>query len=387
VDAAELLLMLADDEFGLLELPAASPAPAPEDRLRAAYEEIADFTRQHGRPPAINPTDIGEAKLAMRLKAMCESDDQRLALEPIDELGLLAEPEPPASIEEAVADDPFGLLSGDDELFTLRHVPKTQTMPADVARREPCEDFESFRPLFVECHAELRSGARKLLPFRNPSQIGPGRFFVQAGVLLYVAAVGERTHDEIKKANARTRCIFENGTESNLLLQSLASNLYKGGKRVTVPDATVSAEMGLQPDTPMASVYILRSLSEDQQVKELPELHKIGSTSSTAEDRVASAASDTTFLGAPVEIVEEYRVPRGVERRFETILHRLFAAARMDVWFERNGYVTAEANEWFAVPFRVIEDAVRLIENDAIVNYEYDTEHQLLRLRSQQPSQ
>ncbi|MEJ7784755.1 MAG: GIY-YIG nuclease family protein, partial [Solirubrobacteraceae bacterium] len=118
-----------------------------------------------------------------------------------------------------------------------------------------------------------------------------------------------------------------------------------------------------------------------------PELHKIGSTSSTAEDRVAWAASDTTFLGAPVEIVEEYRVPRGVEHRFEAILHRMFASARMDVWFERNGYVTAEANEWFAVSFRVIEEAVSLIESDAIVNYEYDTELQRLRLRSSRPSQ
>lgn len=31
-------------------------------------------------------------------------------------------------------------------------------------------------------------------------------------------------------------------------------------------------------------------------------------------------------------------------------------------------YVTAEANEWFAVPFRVIEEAVSLIESDAVVN-------------------
>ena len=64
----------------------------------------------------------------------------------------------------------------------------------------------------------------------------------------------------------------------------------------------------------------------------------------------------------------------------------MFAAARMDVWFERNSYVTAEANEWFAVPFRVIEEAVRLIESDAIVNYEYDIDLQRLRLRSSQPS-
>jgi len=140
--------------------------------------------------------------------------------------------------------------------------------------------------------------------------------------------------------------------------------------------------MGLRPDTPLASVYVLRSLSEDPQVTALPELHKVGSTCSAAEDRVARAASDTTFLGAPVEIVEEYRVPRGVERKLEAILHRMFAAARADVWFERHGYVTAEANEWFAVPFRVIDEAVGLIESDAIVNYEYDAERQRLRLRS-----
>ena len=115
--------------------------------------------------------------------------------------------------------------------------------------------------------------------------------------MLYVAEVGALTYNEIKKANAPTRCIFENGTELQLLLQSLASNLYKGGKRVTVPDDETLTEMGLQPNTPMASVYVLRSLSDDPQVTELPGLHKIGSTSSTAVERTVHAASETTFLG------------------------------------------------------------------------------------------
>src|SRR4051794_29646193 len=105
----------------------------------------------------------------------------------------------------------------------------------------------------------------------------------------------------------------------------------------------------------MASVYVLRSLSEDPQVQAVQGLHKIGSTSSTADDRTARAASDTTFLGAPVEIVEEYRMPRGVERKIEALLHRLFAPARADAWFERDGYTTTEAHEWFAVPLRVID--------------------------------
>lgn len=374
-------MMLGEDEFGLLELPVKAAPVTADDRVVAAFEEITDFVRRTGRPPAANPTDIGEWKLAKRLQALAEDDDKRAMLEPYDELGLLVAPEPPASIEEAADDDPFGLLSGDEDLFELRHVPKKQTMPDEVARRKPAEDFDTFRQLFVDCHADLRAGRRKLLAFKNPLDIEPGRFFVQGGVLLYVAEVGELTRNEIKKSNARTRCIFENGTESALLLQSLASNLYKDGKRVTVPDHETLAAMGLEPDTPMASVYVLRSLSQDPQLAEFPALHKIGSTSSTADERTGRAQAETTFLGAPVEIVEEYRVPRGVENKVEHLLHRLFAPARIDAWFERNGKTVAEANEWFAVPFSLIDEAVGLIENEAIVNYEYDPETRRLRLR------
>ena len=104
-------------------------------------------------------------------------------------------------------------------------------------------------------------------------------------------------------------------------------------------------------------------------------MHKIGSTSSTTDERTARAQSDTTFLGAAVEIVEEYRVPQGVERKVEHLLHRLFAPARVDAWFERDERIVAEANEWFAVPFRLIDEAITLIENEAIVNYECDARH------------
>ena len=373
--------MLSEDDFGLLELRVKAPPATADDRVVAAFEEIAAFTRRMGRPPAATPADIGEWKLAKRLEALAEDDDKRAMLEPYDELGLLVEPAPPASIEEVADDDPFGLLGGGEDLFELRHVPKTQTMPDEVARRRPAEDFETFRQLFVDCHADLRAGRRKLMAFKNPLEIKPRRFFVQGGVLLYVAEVGELTRNEIKKSNARTRCIFENGTESALLLQSLASNLYKGGKRVTIPDDETLSEMGLDPETPMASVYVLRSLSDDPQLAEFPALHKIGSTSSTASERTAGAEAETTFLGAPVEIVEEYRVPRGVESKIEHLLHRLFAPARIDAWFERDGRTVAEANEWFAIPFSLIDEAIGLIENGAIVNYEYEASPPSLRLK------
>jgi hypothetical protein len=45
------------------------------------------------------------------------------------------------------------------------------------------------------------------------------------------------------------------------------------------------------------------------------------------------------------------------------LLHRFFAAARIDAWFERDGLPVADALEWFSVPLEVIEDAVGQVES------------------------
>lgn len=108
-----------------------------------------------------------------------------------------------------------------------------RTSPQSLARRRPAEDFSSFEQLFVDCQEDLRVGRRRLVPFRKPSEIAPAMFFVLAGVLLYVADIRPLRPDRSRKANARTRCIFENGSEADLLMQSLASGLYRDGSRVT----------------------------------------------------------------------------------------------------------------------------------------------------------
>lgn len=373
--------MISEDEFGLLEVPVKTQAPTADGRLIASFNEIIEFVGETGREPALDASDIGEARLAMRLRAMIGNEEHRLRLREYDTQGLLKEPEPPATLAEAVASDTSGLLDDPESIFSLKHVPKSQTMPEQIARRRPAADFEKFEPLFKQCHADLRSGARRLLQFKNPSEIEVGKMFVLNGVLLYVAEMGQRELDKIRKANARTRCIFENGTESNLLMQSLASNLYKDGRRVTEPNEVTLERMGLTPETPMAVVYVLRSLSNDPQVQGLSHLHKIGSTKQSIEARTSGAHKETTFLNAPVEVVAEYEVPAGVEQKVERLLHRLFADVRLDIWFEQGGATIAEANEWFAVPLKVIDEAVGLIESDAIKDYEYDVESQAITLR------
>ncbi|HVD40238.1 MAG TPA: GIY-YIG nuclease family protein [Solirubrobacterales bacterium] len=393
LDRETLLQMLAEDEYDLLKpTPKRAPLTA-DDRLVAAFEEIAEFTRANGREPERTPTDMTEAKLAMRLQAIRENEDQAAALRGADDLGLLGEappePEPvqipdspPETVDDALAADPFGLLDGAGDIFDLEHVPKTQTMPEQIARRRPAQDFDRFEHLFKACHAELRNGRRKLLPFRNPIEIESGKFFVLNGVLLYVAEMEDLELDRIRKANARTRCIFENGTESNLLMQSLASNLYKDGRRVTEPSEVTLERMGLETETKMGYLYVLRSLSDDPQLAAFGNVHKIGSTTQTVEHRVAGSKSDATFLGAPVETVASYSLPAVAAQPVEAILHGFFAAARLDIWFEQNHQIVAEANEWFDVPLSAIDEAIALVQSESIQSYEYEPEERRIKLRS-----
>jgi len=221
--------MIAEDEFGLLDIPAKTEPLTADERLLSGFREIMDFVAEHDREPATNPTDMSETKLAMRLRAIASNDEQRLSLEEYDTFGLLREPDPPESLAAVVASDTSGLLdSPADDIFAIRNVPKAVTVPEKIAQRKPCEDFARFEPLFKQCHAELRSGERQIIPFRREQQIRPDTYYVLKGVLVYVADSTAKVKEH-GRINARLRCIFENGTETDMLLRSFSSQLYRFG--------------------------------------------------------------------------------------------------------------------------------------------------------------
>ena len=375
MDGPELDEMLSGDEFGLLEMEPEAVALTEDDRLIAKFSEIIDFVKANDREPEANPVKIAEMTLALRLAAIRDDDAQRSVLREHDELGLLLEPEPPKTIEDVIDSDDFDLLSADGpDIHDLTHVPeKTTTMPEEISQRKPAEDFDDFEPLLVQCQAELRSGDRKMLPFKNEQQIEAGRFYVLRGVLLYVAEVGERSR-ETGKTNARLRLIFENGTESDMLLRSLAAELYKDGRRVTESEHQDLERIELMAGTPMASVYVLRSRSADPRVSALENLHKIGSTRQPVKDRVSGSETDATFLGAPVEIASVFKVPEGTETSFERLLHRVFADSRLDIWFEKDDQLGSSATEWFDVPLDAIDQAITLIEAGTISDFTWKRE-------------
>ncbi len=373
--------MIAEDEYGLLELREERKPLTTDERLLTRFAEITEFARREGRSPNLDSQDVSEAHLGMRLRAIRGNDAHRAVLSAADELGLLREPEPPSTVAEALASDDMGLLDdAAEDIFAIRNVPKKSTVPGRIAQRTVCKDFDTFAPLFSQCHSELRRGVRKVIPFRREQQIRPGTYYVLKGLLVYVADSAEKVKEH-GRINARLRCIFDNGTEADMLLRSLSSQLYRFGKRVTDPVPVDLAPMTLASDTPMASVYVLRSLSTDPQVRDFPNLHKIGSTHQGVAARIAGADRETTFLAAPVRLVEEFSVPVGAERKIEAMLHHIFAAVRLDAWFERNDLHVVDANEWFAVPLEAIEDAVSLIEAETISEYEYDSQRQRMQLQ------
>jgi hypothetical protein len=382
VDPQWLKEIIEDDDAGLLTLPVKAAPTTSRDRLVTAFKEICAFIETHGRPPEANPADMAEYKLHFRLHAIIDDPAQRAELTEHDTYGVLVEPEPPATLDEIFASDELGVLEQSPavEIFTLRNVPAEKASPDEVAERQPCLDFERFEPLFSQCHAGLKQGTRKLIEFRNESQISAESFYVVRGVLAYVAEIGEETKVRGRRV-ARLRCIFENGTESNLLLQSLARSLYDNGRRVTEPNAETLARMGLEVATPVGVIYVLRSLSADPQVASVPNLHKIGFTRASTEERVAHAKHAKTYLNAPVEVVAEYGVPAAIASGIEATLHRFFAVARLDVAYERGGETTTTADEWFSVPLAVIDEAIGLLEAETITNYEYDATSQAIRLR------
>lgn len=140
--------------------------------------------------------------------------------------------------------------------------------------------------------------------------------------------------------------------------------------------------MGLETETKMDHIYVLRSLSDDPQLGAFENVHKIGFTAQTVEHRIAGAEADATFLGAPVETVASYSLPAVAAQPVEAILHSFFASARLDTWFEQNHQIIAEANEWFDVPLSAIDEAIALIQSEGIQSYEYDPDERRIKLRS-----
>ena len=386
MDNDALRKLIDDDDLGLLDVkPIQSGILSEEERLIEKFYKITDFISANDREPIKDPSNMQEAQLAMSLEGIRKSPEKIKVLQALDEFGLLAPPEVPDSIEDIFEDDDLGILSEDSsaaDIFNLRHVSERIDMPDYIAHREVCKDFDQFEGTFKACHQDLRNGKRQLLQFANEQQIQQGQFFVLKGVMAYVASVGEK-ENKGGKVNARLRCIFENGTESAMLLRSLARELYKDGRRVTEHEDKLIDELeGIKKeDSQTGYIYVLKSLSSQPGIADQPDLYKIGYSSSSVEERIKNAKDEPTYLMAPVQIVTSFECYNLNPQKLELILHKFFGQVCLEVdVFDHNGK-RHTPREWFIAPLAVIEEAIRLVITGEIVGFKYDKDERLIRVK------
>ena len=102
-------------------------------------------------------------------------------------------------------------------------------------------------------------------------------------------------------------------------------------------------------------------------------LHKIGVTGrSNVASRFANARNEPTFLLADVEVVATYELYNINRVKLETLLHRVFDSARLDIEIKDRFGKPVTPREWFLVPAFLIDEAVDRIKDGSITNYVYD---------------
>lgn len=356
-----------------------------EERIIAGFEEIQRFVEQNGRLPSTTEgKDIFERIYATRLHQIRSQQECRDVLSEFDHQGLLDgdvvfEEVAPHELSDDELLAELGVSFGDeDDITMLRHVkPHAEKQAAEeIATRRPCEDFPKFKPLFESIQEDLESGIRKTKKFELKAEIRQGSVFIVGGQKAYVAEKGEVFSNAQGRLDARLRVIFDNGTESNMLMRSLQRALHKddAGRRISDPVAgpLFSGELE-DDDLESGTIYVLRSKSDHPLIVENRDvIHKIGVTGSEVEKRIANATLDPTYLMADVEIVATYDLYNISRNKLENILHSFLDSARLDIQISDRFGNPVKPKEWFLVPLFVIDEIVERIKDGSLTEYSYD---------------
>jgi hypothetical protein len=384
-----------NDPLGLLEVKPIAAVRNEDNILVSKFQEIIDFYQQNQRLPLEN-NGVNEHTLYSRLCDFRETESKRKILEQYDEFGLLEEVEKKVfTIDDIMQDDPLGLLDEDDMGlfdFNLVQRPDERASADFVARRKFCSDFENYKDLFKEVQKELSDKKRKLIQFKEDNLL-ERQFYVHNGILLYLEHVDYEK--EVQRFNSgarerkdgRTRIIFENGTESNMLYRSLYKALLANGNAITenADKAQDKFEKNFnninEEDKESGFIYILKSKSDKPEIKDIKHLYKIGFSTTTVEERIKNAAQEPTYLMAEVRIIMTYKCFNMNTHKLESLLHNFFGSSCLNVdVFDALGN-RHTPREWFIAPLDIIEQVVQLIISGEIMKYRYDGEKEEILIR------
>ena len=259
----------------------------------------------------------------------------------------------------------------------MRLVMKHREKADYVAKYKPCENFAVYKPLFEQVHADLRQGKRSIVKVGKTASLQPGHYYVIDGGMLLLESVGILTKSsDNRRLDGRTRCVLENGTETDVYLQTLRKSVVSNGYGITESDNEIAHTFKntdlTDSDQSTGFIYVLSSLSQNPQIASQENLYKIGFTINTVEERIANASNDPTYLMAPVKIEATYRIVNLNSHKFETLIHQVLDAVHMNFTIYDKDGKEHHPKEWFVAPLQVIDTIIFKILDGTITKYTYN---------------
>lgn len=388
--------IFANDPFGLLNVkPSSSPARNADERLVASFQELNAFFETNNREPQLGG-GVQEHMLYSRLKNIRDDADKSEMLKQYDTHNLLNYTKKEFnSLDDILNDSDFDLLNNDSQgLFELKNAKSSKDRESTdfVAKRKPCKDFDKYEATFKEVQRDLASGKRTLVDFKQQN-LREGAYYVNNGVLFFIEKINITKKEHYKpdgtrvREDGRTRCIFENGTESNMLKRSVEKILYENGSVVTENNNQVNEDFVeyfanvIPEDKEAGFIYILKSKSKNPEIENINNLYKIGYSKTPVDERVKNAEQEPTYLMAAVSVESIFKCYNMNPQKLEQLLHNFFGSSCLNIDVFDNKGQRHTPREWFIAPITVIEKSIHLIISGDIIKYRFDAESKEITLK------
>ena len=136
-----------------------------------------------------------------------------------------------------------------------------------------------------------------------------------------------------------------------------------------------------EEDEEAGFIYVLKSRSQEPEIRSIENLYKIGYSKIAVEERIKNAEQEPTYLMAPVSIVTAFQCYNLNPQKLEQLLHNFFGSSCLNIdVFDSKG-IRHTPREWFIAPLEVIEKVINLIQTGQIIEYRYNPKDQAIELR------
>jgi hypothetical protein len=171
------------------------------------------------------------------------------------------------------------------------------------------------------------------------------------------------------------------------MFQSLYKALQLNGRSVSRKAEEVNEEILenlsaiSEEDEAAGYIYVLSSLSQNDEIKKIKNLYKIGFSKNDVAERIKNAEKESTYLCAPVKIQGAWKCINMNPQMLEKLLHNFFGNSCLNIDIIDNNGFRQSPREWFIAPLDVIEKAIEMIINGGITNYVYNPDEMKMELK------